>query len=232
AEVAAEVSEVSEVSEEVEESVMADDLMVSETPTEAATEEETLEVAEVAAEVSEVSEVSEEVEESVMADGLMAVDSVKPPLNLKVTGHSSHEKEDLLIAIAKVGESQNLSAIANLVGYTRHADTEIRTQLAATLGRLASTHGLRPEIQQAIPTLTQLSQDSSAQVRQEAIYALGMIKSDRVIPILKQGLRDPDPSVVQAASMAMEKFKFYPQTDKQAKPIASVFQKPEDGSKG
>ncbi|MET0097643.1 HEAT repeat domain-containing protein [Limnospira platensis] len=201
----------------------------AEAATEAATPEETLEETEA---VAEVAEVSEEVEESAMADGLMAVGSVKPPLNLKVTGHSRDEKEDLLIAIAKIGESQNLAAIANLVGYTRHADTEIRTQLAATLGRLASTHGLRAEIQQAIPTLTQLSQDSNAQVRQEAIYALGMIKSDRVIPILKQGLRDPDPSVVQAASMAMEKFKFYHETDKQAKPIASVFQKPEDGSKG
>jgi HEAT repeat protein len=47
-------------------------------------------------------------------------------------------------------------------------------------------------------------------VRQSAVESLGKIKSESVIPYLKQALRDSDPNVVKLASTALSKFKFYP----------------------
>jgi FOG: HEAT repeat len=54
-----------------------------------------------------------------------------------------------------------------------------------------------------------LSQDIDPNVRQEAIIALGNIPSHQVIPILQKALRDPQTNVVQAASLALNKFKVY-----------------------
>ncbi|MFY7806173.1 MAG: HEAT repeat domain-containing protein, partial [Limnoraphis robusta] len=89
----------------------------------------------------------------------------------------------------------------------------------------ASTNGLRTEIQQAIPTLAKLSQDSNPQVRQDAVKALGEIKSEKVIPFLQRALRDSNYAVVRAATVALEKFKSYPVKQKE-KPQNLSLQKP------
>lgn len=134
-------------------------------------------------------------------------------------------EEEKIDAIARAGQFNNLAALSNLDSHLRDSQPEVRARLAATLGQLAETHGTRPELQQSIPSLTQLSRDPDPTVRQAAISALGKIRSDRVIPILQQALRDSNPAVVKTASAAIEKFKFYPQQPRQPKPKPAVFQK-------
>ena len=124
------------------------------------------------------------------------------------------------------GDSGLLSTIPQLLGYAQHQNDRVREQLAIALGKIASTNGLRTEIQQAIPTLAKLSQDSNPQVRQDAVKALGEIKSEKVIPFLQRALRDSNYAVVRSATVALEKFKSYPVKQK-AKPQNISLQKPD-----
>lgn len=116
---------------------------------------------------------------------------------------------DLTAEIVAAGNSAHLSAIPQLIGYAKHQDHHVREQLAASLGKIATLNSLRTEVKQAIPTLGQLSHDCDPNVRQQAIEALGMIKSDQVIPILQQALRDSNYAVVRSANAALNKFKSY-----------------------
>ena len=93
--------------------------------------------------------------------------------------------------------------------HLQHPDSQVRQQIASSLGHLAATQGMTAEVKRAIPTLEKLSKDTNPQVRQQAIIALGNIKSDRVIPMLQKALRDVNPQVVCAASSALSKFKSY-----------------------
>jgi len=68
---------------------------------------------------------------------------------------------------------------------------------------------LRIDAQRAIETLGKLAQDYDREVRQTAVEALGMIKSEKVIPLLQKALRDTDSLVAKSASAALNKFKFY-----------------------
>ena len=63
-------------------------------------------------------------------------------------------------------------------------------------------------------------------MRQSAIRALGHIKSEKVIPLLSLALRDSNRSVVQAASAALNKFKFYPINQKPQSVPKSHLKKP------
>ncbi|WP_049558338.1 HEAT repeat domain-containing protein [Limnoraphis robusta] len=123
------------------------------------------------------------------------------------------------------GNSGLLSTVPQLLNYAQHQNDQVREQLALALGKIASTNGLRTEIQQAIPTLAKLSQDSNPQVRQDAVKALGEIKSEKVIPFLQRALRDSNYAVVRAATVALEKFKSYPVKQKE-KPQNLSLQKP------
>lgn len=123
------------------------------------------------------------------------------------------------------GDSGLLSTVPQLLGYAQHQNDRVRERLAIALGKIASTNGLRTEIQRAIPTLGKLGQDPNSQVRQDAVKALGSIKSEKVIPLLQRALRDSDYAVVREATVALEKFKSYPVKQK-AKPQNLSLQKP------
>lgn len=101
------------------------------------------------------------------------------------------------------------ASLPELAAYSVQADPHIR-QLAATAIGQAVAGRPKPGTQQAIRTLDRLRQDVNPAVRQAAVIALSQIQSDIVIPLLRKSLRDPDLSVVQVASAAVNQFKFYP----------------------
>jgi chromosome segregation ATPase len=101
------------------------------------------------------------------------------------------------------------ASVSELITHLQHPDSHVRQQIASNLGHLAATQGMTADIERAIPTLEKLSQDVDPQVRQQAIAALGNIKSEKVIPTLQKSLRDVNPQVVQSASAALNKFKSY-----------------------
>ncbi|EAW35032.1 HEAT repeat domain-containing protein [Lyngbya sp. PCC 8106] len=146
--------------------------------------------------------------------------------NVQTSSSSTNEAVNTYIieTINHWGDSGLLSTVPQLLNYAQHQNDQVREQLAIALGKIASTNGLRTEIQQAIPTLAKLSQDPNPQVRQDAVKALGAIKSEKVIPFLQRALRDSSYTVVQAATVALEKFKSYPVKQK-AKPQNLSLQK-------
>ncbi|NJK65464.1 MAG: PBS lyase [Microcoleus sp. SU_5_3] len=103
-------------------------------------------------------------------------------------------------------------SVAQLMGCVQSQDAEARKLAAFGLGRMAAANALRSDSQRAIETLGKLTQDSNSGVRHAAVEALGMIKSEKVIPLLQKALRDTDGAVTKSASAALNKFKFYPRT--------------------
>ena len=82
----------------------------------------------------------------------------------------------------------------------------VRSALAQTLP--AGLGGQSPAgVLQAIGALGQLSRDLDPQVRYAAIVGLGQVKSPKVLPFLRRGLRDSDGVVVKAASGAIDRFR-------------------------
>ncbi|MEG5239490.1 HEAT repeat domain-containing protein, partial [Microcoleus sp. A6-D4] len=109
-------------------------------------------------------------------------------------------------------QTPNYSSVAQLMGCVQSQDTETRKFAASALGNMGAANALRADGQRAIETLGKLAQDFHPEVRQAAVEALAMIKSEKVIPLLQRALRDTDSGVAKSASAALNKFKFYPRT--------------------
>ncbi len=136
---------------------------------------------------------------------------------LNYTGFSQPESlglEQLEIrqTIESPRQTPNYSSVAQLMGCVQSPDTETRKFAASALGKMGAANALRTDGQRAIETLGKLAQDFNPQVREAAVEALAMIKSEKVIPLLQRALRDTDSSVAKSASAALNKFKFYPRT--------------------
>lgn len=116
-------------------------------------------------------------------------------------------------------------SVAQLMGCVQSQDKETRKFAASALGQMAAANALRSEGQRAIETLGKLAQDVYPEVREAAVEALAMIKSEKVIPLLQKSLRDTDSGVAKSASAALNKFKFYPRTPA-AKPKTFNVNKP------
>lgn len=116
-------------------------------------------------------------------------------------------------------------SLPQLMGCAQSQDKETRKFAASALGKMAAANALRSEGQRAIETLGKLAQDIHPEVREAAVEALAMIKSEKVIPLLQKALRDIDSGVAKSASAALNKFKFYPRTPA-AKPKAVDLKKP------
>jgi len=116
-------------------------------------------------------------------------------------------------------------SVAQLMGCVQSQDKETRKFAASALGQMAAANALRSEGQRAIETLGKLAQDVYPEVREAAVEALAMIKSEKVIPLLQKSLRDTDSGVAKSASAALNKFKFYPRTPA-AKPKTVDVKKP------
>jgi chromosome segregation ATPase len=109
-------------------------------------------------------------------------------------------------------QAPSYSSVAQLMGCVQSQDTETRKFAASALGNMGAANALRTDGQRAIETLGKLAQDFHPEVREAAVEALAMIKSEKVIPLLQKALRDTDSSVAKSASAALNKFKFYPRT--------------------
>jgi HEAT repeats len=109
-------------------------------------------------------------------------------------------------------QTPNYSSVAQLMGCVQSQDTETRKFAASALGKMGAANALRTDGQRAIETLGKLAQDFDPEVREAAVEALAMIKSEKVIPLLQRALRDTDSGVAKSASAALNKFKFYPRT--------------------
>jgi len=116
-------------------------------------------------------------------------------------------------------------SLPQLMGCVQSQDKETRKFAASALGKMAAANALRSEGQRAIETLGKLAQDIHPEVREAAVEALAMIKSEKVIPLLQKALRDIDSGVAKSASAALNKFKFYPRTPA-AKPKTVDVKKP------
>ncbi|MEW6491659.1 MAG: HEAT repeat domain-containing protein [Cyanobacteriota bacterium] len=127
-------------------------------------------------------------------------------------GHKTTQKKakDLGKEIIRLRNYGQVTAIPTITEYANHPDSRIRELVASALGSIATSQGIKAEIQRAIPLLGKLSRDSEPLVRQAAVEALGKIKSETVIPLLSLALRDCDSDVVKAASAAINNYKLYP----------------------
>ncbi len=117
--------------------------------------------------------------------------------------------QDLAKKILALGNSGQVAYIPQIIAYTTYPDSQLRQSVASALGTIAAFQGIKPEIKRVIPLLGKLSRDPDPLVRQSAVEALGKIKSETVIPLIRQALRDANLNVVKAASAALTKFKFY-----------------------
>jgi hypothetical protein len=117
---------------------------------------------------------------------------------------------DLIQSIHAWGKTESIAYIPQLRQQLYAPNEGVRTAVATALGQIAAHKPARFEIMQIIEYLGSLSKDPNATVRQAAIAALGQIKSEKVIPLLQQGLRDSNSAVVQTASDAIARYKAYP----------------------
>ncbi|WP_204104508.1 MULTISPECIES: HEAT repeat domain-containing protein [Spirulina sp. CCY15215] len=106
--------------------------------------------------------------------------------------------------------------LPQLLNSTYNPDPIIRQQAVLAIGNIAADKKVRIEIEQAIPILGKLSQDTEPSVRLAAVTALAKVNSQEVVTYLRRTLNDADSNVMQAASEAIAKFKRY--TPKVAKP--------------
>jgi chromosome segregation ATPase len=162
-------------------------------------------------------ELSTELNQTEVEEELNYTDFSEPqPIDL----HQPEVEQQL--PIARQAPSYSLP---QLMGCVQSQDKETRKFAASALGKMAAANALRSEGQRAIETLGKLAQDIHPEVREAAVEALAMIKSEKVIPLLQKALRDIDSGVAKSASAALNKFKFYPRTPP-AKPKTVDVKKP------
>ena len=153
------------------------------------------------------------------------------PINPNEQDKKYQKEEELSQKIIAWGDSGKVSHIPQLTHYVYHCDSYIRQLIASALGKISADKKVDSEIQKAIETLGKLSQDSEALVRKVAVDALGSIKSEKVVPFLKQAMRDSDSSVVKSASSAMTYYKFYPVSRSNQPTVKKKYQNPDSEKK-
>ncbi|MEB3359297.1 MAG: HEAT repeat domain-containing protein [Synechococcales bacterium] len=121
----------------------------------------------------------------------------------------SHDLAPLLAKLTTLGHLARPSSIPELARHAQHPSADVRAGVAAALRQINATHAHAPSVQATISPLTTLSRDADPSVRRLAIQALGEVPSQKVVPIIRQALRDPNPQVVKAANAQMERLKFY-----------------------
>jgi len=132
----------------------------------------------------------------------------------KVEVVETADDRDLSLAnvIKSWGKTESVAYIPQLVGQLYSPSDRVREAVAMALGQIAQDKPPRFEIMQTIEYLGSLCRDASPEVRQAAIASLGKIKSEKVIPLLQQGLNDSNSDVVQTASNAIARYKSYRST--------------------
>lgn len=101
------------------------------------------------------------------------------------------------------------AGVQQLTQQIYHPDATVRQQAAIAIGQFTAQRPVTGEVEQLIPTLATLSRDADPGVREAAVQSLSTIRSDKVIPLLEQSLRDTHGSVVKAASNAIAQYKSF-----------------------
>jgi len=86
----------------------------------------------------------------------------------------------------------------SLTALAGHADAEVRTQVARSLG--AFPHA------ESLAALTRLARDPQWPVRAQAARSLGMLADPATLPLLLTALRDPDWWVRMRTGLALTRF--------------------------
>lgn len=97
-------------------------------------------------------------------------------------------------------------ALEDILQQARDRDEQTRANTALALGTIASSSSP----QQTAPilrVLTELGRDPSAAVRLAVVESLSDWRSPKVLPLLRQALRDTDPAVVKAANAGLTPFR-------------------------
>jgi hypothetical protein len=98
------------------------------------------------------------------------------------------------------------AAISALRADSYAPDPAVRALVVAAIAEGMETASPK-QIAAWLPILSRLGRDPEVAIRQQAVQTLGRVSSSRVIPLLRQALHDADPTVVQFASVAINRFK-------------------------
>ncbi len=131
------------------------------------------------------------------------VTSMSPGSTIRTTQETS--LPELYQNVTAWGESSQTKSIGQLTRYTNHQNGDVRRLVASGLGKIAASNSMKAEIERLIPTLGKLSQDAKPEVRQAAVEALGVIKSDKVLPFLQRALNDAVGDVRKSANASIRK---------------------------
>lgn len=149
------------------------------------------------------------------------VEVVSPP---SVSSDTSLELHQQILAW---GESRQGRQIPQVIRYGNHSDKEVRQAVAIALGNLVEANPKQPEIQQAIPVLGKLSHDRQPEVSRYAVEALGLIRSETVLPYLRSAAKSPISSVSKAASKALQQLKLHYRAEPEVPVRVNRNEKPE-----
>jgi hypothetical protein len=119
---------------------------------------------------------------------------------------SSHTttSENLSDKILTWGDAKQVKYIPQLLKYGNHPDANVRAAVALALGKIAKANPCKAEVQQTISLLGKLSGDRVLEVSQNAVIALGAIRSEQVLPLLQKALRHPSGKVSRAANHSIQ----------------------------
>lgn len=97
-------------------------------------------------------------------------------------------------------------ALEDILQQARDRDAQTRANTALALGAIASSSSPRQTVP-ILRALTELGRDPSAAVRLAVVESLSDWRSPKVLPLLRQALRDTDPAVVKAANAGLTPFR-------------------------
>lgn len=103
--------------------------------------------------------------------------------------------------LKQLGKLESESLIDPLTKLLNHSNNDIRVLAVKNLGKFSSHHDLLPQFQQLIKN------DSSSEVRREAVSSIGRQRNEDNIPYLQGLLEDNDPVVVTQAIRGLLVFK-------------------------
>nr|WP_228383226.1 HEAT repeat domain-containing protein [Synechococcus elongatus] len=112
----------------------------------------------------------------------------------------------LLTSESSILPSTSGIVLEDLLQQARDRDEQTRANTAFALGAIASASAAS-QVAAIVRALAELGRDPSATVRLAVVEALSDWRSPKVLPLLRQALRDTDPTVVKAANAGLTPFR-------------------------
>jgi gas vesicle protein len=128
-------------------------------------------------------------------------------------------QKDKIVKILSLG---TVDRIPQLNEYIYDRDPQIRAAVAETIGNIAVSANIQSKIGQCLSILDKLIRDNNVSVRRETAITLGKIRSEKVIPLIRLALKDNDSEVVRLSSVAIGRFRVYPNSTLPVKKSSST----------